>query len=624
MKKNMIVTVSVLLIIATAFVVLQITNTKDKTVFALTTTDDEYNVIVVGSDPEGVAAAVSAARSGAKTLLLGEEDIPGGLFTCGMLNTLDMNRDKNGNLLTRGIFKEFYDAIGKKDSFSIDTAIEVFNDMIEAEDNLTYLPSHSFQEAIVEGDTIIGVKARAESGKVKTFYGERVIDATQNGDVAAAAGAPYCTGMEDINIDEKMAVTLVFKVENVQWSQLAKDIKNYKKETGDEGAGINENSAWAFGKWCYDKYTPIHDNMKLRGPNFGLQNDGTILLNALQIFNVDPQDEASVEQAIKDGKVEAANIVEYFRDILPSFANAKLVDTAQELYVREGRHIQGEYVLQAHELLDNTNFYDKIALGNYPIDIQSTSPENNGLVAGNPQTYSIPFRCLVPLKVENLLVVGKAASYSSVAAGSARVVPIGMVVGESAGVAAAYSINDEITPRELSADKARIAELIEILNNNGVYLPEFNLDSTIPDIYGIEQIKKLIDLGCVCGSYDNDYQFDKEATAAAFGVRLLNGLKKGANEEFTEENINLIKENSSEQPLTGQVAAKIILELFNIDTAKLSEEEIWQTACANGYFDDMGTEITSQTVLNIGQADLLTVNTLEKLTGHELKTNTYN
>src|SRR5574344_810797 len=102
--------------------------------------------------------------------------------------------------------------------------------------------------------------------------------------------------------------------------------------------------------------------MRLRGPNMGLQEDGTILINALQIFDVDGLDEESKALALKQGTEEAQNIVEYLSVKLKSFKNAYLDGVADELYIRETRHIEGEYVLKATDILGNVNFTDKIAL----------------------------------------------------------------------------------------------------------------------------------------------------------------------------------------------------------------------------------------------------------------------
>ena len=255
-------------------------NYKDWASNRLDETEEEYSVIVVGSDPECITAAIASARSGAQTLLLGKQDGPGGLFTYGMLNTLDMNYDDNGDLLTRGIFNEFYSKIGSTQSFDVEKAKNVFQDMIDSEKRLTYLPNHKFISPIMSENTIIGVVVEDKEGNKKEFYGKIIIDATQDGDVAATAGADYYIGMADVNCPEIMAVTLVFKVKGVDWKQLREDILEYRALENDYDVGINKSTAWGFGKWCYDKYTPLYSNMKLRGPNLGLQDDGTVLLIA--------------------------------------------------------------------------------------------------------------------------------------------------------------------------------------------------------------------------------------------------------------------------------------------------------------------------------------------------------
>jgi len=604
---------------------------KDFASLRLDEQDKEYSIIVVGSDPEGIAAAIASARSGANTLLIGKQDGPGGLLTYGMLNTLDMNYDPNGDLLTRGIFNEFYVKMGNTQSFDVEKAKNVFQEMIDKEKRLTYLPSHKFVEPIMNGNTIIGVTVEDIQGTQKNYNAKIVIDATQDGDVAAAAGAEYYIGMEDVHSSAIMASTLVFRVEGIDWNQLADDIRNYRSVTNDYDVGINKSTAWAFGKWCYDKYKPLHTNMKLRGPNFGLQEDGSVLINALQIFDVDAFNEESIEKAKREGKIEAENIIKYLKELtyvdengnkqlgLSSFANAKLVGVADELYIRETRHIQGEYVLQVTDILDNVNFYDKVALGSYPIDIQSTNKNNTGYIIGKPSVYSIPLRCLVPLKIENMFVVGKSASYSSVAAGSARVVPVGMVTGESAGIAAVYCAVNELSPRKLTQNVTYMGRLTNLLKKQGVYLPEFEYPSVIEEVLGIEEIKKLINLGFMSGGYANDFKFEAETKVSSFCVALINGLQRGGNEKYTKENINNAKKYYSEvDNLTGFMAGKVILGLYDVNLSNLSNDEIWGLIKKNGYFDDMYEEIGREQVLNKRQLYLLTVKTLEDFIGREL------
>ena len=598
----------------------------------------EYDVIVVGSDPEGVAAAIGAARSGAKTLLLGKEDGPGGLLTYGMLNTLDMNHNDDGVLLTRGVFQEFYNAIGRTESFDVEKAKTIFSEMIANEKNLEYRPNYKFLSPILEDNVIIGVTMEDKDSNIIKLKGRRIIDATQDGDVCAASGVPYYIGMEDINVKGNMAATLVIKVGGVEWKELGNDIDKYKRETKSVDCGFNKSTAWGFGKWCYEKYTPLYQNMQLRGPNFGLQDDKTILINALQIFDVDGLNEESKAVAIKQGTEEAENVLKHLKDILPSFKDAYLVDVADELYIRETRHIKGEYTLTASDVLGNKNFPDKIALSSYPIDIQATAKTNTGYVIGAPNQYSIPLRCIVPQKVDNLFVVGRAASYSSVAAGSARVVPTGMVVGESAGITAVYTIYKDTTPRELTKSNSRIKQLINFLRNQNIYLPEYRGIDPNSDVVGYDKIKKLLDLGMLSGGYTNNYSFDKEATVSTLCNAMVNALQRGGNEKYNLAATSRITRNYSSDLLTGGGAARFLAGFFEDYTepakivrnaswtseeyedkkqerVKKIEEECFEIAKEKGYFSE---DFKIDDVLTYRHVYIIAVDSIERYIGREL------
>lgn len=598
----------------------------------------EYDVIVVGSDPEGIAAAIGASRSGAKTLLLGKEDGPGGLLTYGMLNTLDMNYNDDGVLLTRGIFQEFYNAIGRTESFDVEKAKKIFSEMIANEKNLEYRPNYKFLSPILEENVIIGVTMEDKDNNIIDIKGRRIIDATQDGDVCAASGVPYYIGMEDINVKGNMAATLVIKVGGVNWKDIEPDINKYKRETKDSNCGFNKSTAWGFGDWCYEKYKPLYDNMQLRGPNFGLQDDGTILINALQIFDVDGLDEESKALAIKKGTEEAENVVKHLKAKLPSFKDAYLVDVADELYIRETRHIKGEYMLKTSDVLSNKNFIDKIALSSYPIDIQATAKSNTGYVIGAPNQYTIPLRCIVPEKIDNLFIVGRSASYTSVAAGSARVVPTGMVVGESAGITAVYTIYKETTPRELTKSLSRIKQLIGILKNQNVYLPEYIGTDPNGEVEGYDKIQKLLNLGMLSGGYTNNYFFDKEASVSSLCNAMINALQRGGNEKYNLATTSKITRYYSSDKITGGSAARLLAGFFEDYTepaqvgrnlswteeeyeakkqerVRKIEEDCFNIAKEKVYFSE---EFKINDVLTYRQVCIIAVDAIERYIGREL------
>ena len=398
------------------------------------TVDTDYDVIVVGSDPEGIAAALSAARNGMKTLLLSKDETPGGLYTLGALNFIDIPETRDGKTLVGGIYKEFYDKVSGS-GFDIVNAANVFHDMLVSEDNLTVRYGSAFKEPVMEGQTITGVVA-TEGDKDVTDTAPYVIDATQDGDVAAAAGAPYTFAGEDIGErDREMGVTLVFRLSGVDWDKMSRyfTVQRGKGEvTGQSTSmGAKGNIAWGFSEEGY-AYEPQDEAMRLRGFNMAKQDNGDVLVNALLIFDVDVLDEASRQEGIERAQKELENIIPYLQENFKGFKNCELDGTAEELYVRESRHIDCEYNLTIDDLLENRDQTDRIAVTSYPVDVQPTKTQTYGTVVGYPDQYAVGYKSLVPKDVDGLLVVGRAAGYTSLAAGSARIVPTGMACGEAA------------------------------------------------------------------------------------------------------------------------------------------------------------------------------------------------
>ena len=203
------------------------------------------------------------------------------------------------------------------------------------------------------------------------------------------------------------------------------------------------------------------------------------------------------------------------RENFVGFADAALVDTAEQLYVRESRHIAGEYQLTLDDVLENRWFDDTIAIGSYPVDVPPNARQLRGIILGNPDRYGVPFRCLVPQRIDGLLVVGRSASYTSLAAGSARVIPLGMAEGDAAGVAAAYVKEHGQSFREISQDGTAIAAIQQTLKAQGAYLEPWEpIQETVEQHWAYKGVKTLRSLGLVYGEYQNDYRLDEPITKA--------------------------------------------------------------------------------------------------------------
>jgi len=480
----------------------------------------DYDVIVVGGDPEGVCAAVSAARNGLKTLLVEDDEALGGLMTLGKLNFIDICESRDGSILTQGLFMEFYNAVGGT-AFDVEQAKRFFYDWVTNEPNATLLLNTKLVEPVMDGSQIMGVVVE-QDGQKTTYTASRIIDATVDADVAAAAGVPYTIAGEDIGEkDRHMGVTLVFELSDVDWDKVV----DYLENDDNEGTGATEKTAWGYTREGY-AYEPQDDLMRLRGFNVARQDNGNVLVNALIIFGVDAMSPESKAEGIARAQRELAYIVPYVQQNFVGFENAQLAGTASQLYVRESRHIIGEYQLTIDDVLENRDQWDKIAIVAYPADIQPTAGQTYGTVIGSPDRYAVPFRCLVPLEVENLLVVGRSASYTSLAAGSARVIPVGMAEGEAAGVAAAYSIDKAQGFREMSADKKAIAHVQKQLKKQGAYLDDFEVHETFMDHWAYPGVKVIRGLGLLDGGYSNDYRLDEPVGKWRLQNMINNAMKK--------------------------------------------------------------------------------------------------
>lgn len=564
-------------------------------------TKDTYDVIVVGTDPEGVAAAVSAARNGLSTLLVDgrNREILGGLMTLGWINSLDMNYSTNKTLLgkddvwNKGYFSEWYSKI-EGDSFDVNTAANAFYDSVKNEKNIDLLMKTKKIDPLLSADknAVQGATITLENGSTQTVKAASVIDATQDGDFAAAAGVPFTIGHEDIgDPTTKMAVTLAFRLKNVTpevWNMMAQRLN------GDDNpdTGVNEVSVFGYGEMS--AYPAINkDRAKMRGFNMGRQNDNTVLINALQIFNVDRFDPKSVQEAFDIGNKELPNIVAYMKKTFPEFATIELDGSAPELYVRETRHMQGEYRLNIVDVCTNNDQWDRIGFGSYAVDIQRTSPTDSGNVVCKPKQYAIPFRSLVPLKVDGLLVVGRAASYDTLPHGSARVMPTGMAEGEAAGVAVSLAKAENKTFRQLSASKESIAKLQSQLNKQGMEVQPITIKAQpFMEHKAYEGLKSALMLGLASGAYKNDFHLDDAANPKRM-VNVVGGARKMKPDAFKGDvNQAIAKmDNADKIPLTLEQASYTFTQALGIQATaaeaqgKLVESKLLTAATIAGIAD---------------------------------------
>lgn len=522
----------------------------------------EYDVIVFGAEPEGIVTAISAARNNMKVLLAEKRDGPGGLLTYAMLNTIDMNFNDDGVLLSQGIFEEFYEKLNNRNSFDVEVARNAFAEMLKAEKNIKVMYNVDSYTVGSNGTEIEYAIIDDEKYVAKTY-----IDCTQDADITVAAGAEYVIGWEDVNEKNRsMSATLVIHMDNVDWEKACETIKKENRPN----TGYSDRGIWAFGN-ITQNYIPTQTNMRLKALNIGRQNDGSVLINSLQIINADMLDPTSKERAYEKCKEEANYLAKFIKENVPGFENAKLVGVAPELYVRETRHIIGEYRMTVKDMLESTYYNTAIGLASYPIDVQTTSIYDYGYIIGDPNQYYIPMGTIVPNGFKNLLTIGRSGSYTSIAAGSARVVPTGMTLGESAGIMAAIAKEKNINFQEMLSDYSTIKDVQNRMKLQGMYLPKES--KPVVDVNGkyYDYIIEMCEKGILSLGYSNTFNPDETMSEREFIVFLETYLKRSFIDEqfWNSDHINLL--DASEKPITPNRAKEIMAD---ITTYSVKDNEI--------------------------------------------------
>ncbi|MEC1715472.1 FAD-dependent oxidoreductase [Schinkia azotoformans] len=476
---------------------------------------ESYDVVVVGSEPEGISAAIAAAREGQKTLLIDKKPIIGGLYTLGMLNMIDINWSPTHETVNKGLFLEFYEKINNRTSFDVKQAKRVFENMLADEKKITVqLGAQSFLPIMNQNhvDTLL---YKDSNGTVKKIIGKQYIDSTPDADFAQLAGANFTIGQEDFRNEARMmAVTLVFELSGVDWAK----VQNYLNNDDEVYTGADQFSAWGYGKEMA-QYKPSQENVRIRALNIGRQDSGHVLINAFQILGVNGLNPGELQTAWGVANEELPKITEFLRENLVGFKNVELVGTADEFYVRETRHLDAEYKLTVDDVLENRDFDDRIAFGSYPIDMQATVIDEGDLIIGKPDMYAVPFRSIVPKGFDNLLVAGRSTGYEALAHGSTRTVPVGMTVGQAAGIASAYANKKNISFQSFIGESGlrHMKSIQSILNQNGANLyPIPTYDNSIMNHWAYDGVKFLRSFGLIAAGYDNEYRMNETITKAEF------------------------------------------------------------------------------------------------------------
>jgi len=426
-------------------------------------------VYVAGATPSGVAAAVSAARIGEPVLVTEERPYPGGDLTGPMLNMFDMDYGPNDEQLAQGVFTDIYRRLGL--TFDVEYAKRVFRGELHQEPLITTQYYERPVAVSMDGERVKEIVLENTLTHIQeTVCAKRVVDATDDADIAAMAGVPYTLGRESSGIDRSMmSATLMFELGGVQWHQVVAYVTGVRRHQRIGAAGSYHGNVWGYAA-LMQEYHPTRPDVAIYDLNLGLQDDGSVLVNGLLLFGVDGTDPASVARAMRHGRDELTPLVEYLREMAPGFDHAYLIRPADYLYIRETRHMRGLHTLGLPDLVAGRVFWDAVGVASYPIDLHPYRPGEFSPFAARRYLYTIPLRALVPYGVSNLLIASRSISATYEAAGSARVVPTTMEEGQAAGAAAVISILNKVSVPQMTEQPDLVHALQAALHDQGAYL----------------------------------------------------------------------------------------------------------------------------------------------------------
>lgn len=443
----------------------------------------EAEALVVGGGTAGVPAAIATARRGKKTILVEQLAYLGGTATAGLVTPL-MHNNIKGNPSPSGINSEIIARLLEWNAAAVDSGgndgwfdpvyLAFALEEMALEAGVEILYNTFFSSAICEGGVIKGVIVENKGGR-QAILAERVIDATGDADVAFRCGAPFASGRLDSGINQP--TSLRFEMGGIDLERFCDFLKSLGQKGEMEPPFFHTAMIWGR-KWALEPiFREAVDAGDLEERDghyfqaFGIPGKpGCVSFNCPEI-----EPEADVtrpdyqSRALSDGRRAILRLVRFMKKYFAGFENAWLMHAAAMLGVRESRRIVGEYVLTGRDILTYTKFEDAIARSNYPVDVHGAQVECGEfeipIVPEAERYFEIPYRCLVPKGVENLLVAGRCFSSDYVGQSSPRVQPSCRAFGEAAGIAAALSIDEGVHPRALDGRKVR-----DIMKKSGANL----------------------------------------------------------------------------------------------------------------------------------------------------------
>lgn len=424
---------------------------------------NSFDTIILGGGPAGVGAAVGAARAGAPVALIERHPVLGGMGTVALVNNFCPAHLDGSRLIIGGVFAELRGRLARRKAIFLSRdcgyAMEPYDPKVMEEECAAL--------CLEAGVTLLlgrRVASTAFSSSDRTDFvlddgtmlaARTVVDASGDAALAHAADTPLHTS----RVGHAMPLTFCYKLGPVDIEGLRAKwpwCVGESAETGEPticiaGCGDEEVAA---AKSAGELTIPV------KGLAAVLNIPGQpeyVTVNFGRVFVEDPTDPVQLAAAEQRGRQQVAEGEAFFRKYIPGFADARVVEIARQIGVRESRRIEGEYTLKEEDVLSCRQFDDAIAQCCYAIDVHDPQSAGTRLVElPRGQHFDIPLRCLIPSQgAPNVIYAGRCISADQPAMSSFRVSPSVMAIGEAAGVTAALAARNGAEIRAVCAEDVR-------------------------------------------------------------------------------------------------------------------------------------------------------------------------